>query len=63
MSIYSTASVRLFIKNSKNGHDFGVFNEAEGEVLYERGTKFSVLDAFVDENNRFIIELGDDDRG
>ncbi|MFC6275615.1 hypothetical protein ACFQET_08830 [Levilactobacillus tangyuanensis] len=55
-----TAAVQLFIKESKGGHNLGAFNEAEGEVLYERGAEFRVLDTFVDKDNKFIIELGDD---
>lgn len=34
--------VQIYIQNSQNGRDLGVFNQEEMEVLYERGAKFKV---------------------
>lgn len=36
--------VQMYIQNSTKGHDLGVFNQNELEVLYERKTKFKVQD-------------------
>lgn len=55
----SVARVQIVIKHAINGRNLGAFNLSEGEVLYERGTIFKVADTYVDDANRFIIELED----
>lgn len=55
----SVARVQIVIKHAANGRNLGAFNLSEGEVLYERGTSFKVADTYVDDANRFIIELED----
>lgn len=53
------AKVQLVISHATQGHNLGAFNLSEGEVLYERGSSFKVADTYMDDANRFIIELED----
>ena len=53
------AKVQLIIKNSTRGHELGAFNLSEGEVLYERNTKFKILDTYMDDKGKFFVELED----
>lgn len=51
--------VQIFIRNAKNGRNIAAYNSAEAEVLYERGTKFKVMN-IVDTDgsyNMFLEEL------
>ena len=53
------ARVQIVIKHATGGRNLGAFNLSEGEVLYERGSNFKVADTYMDDTNRFIIELED----
>ena len=50
------AKVQIFISNSKKGCDITPINKSESEVLYERGTEFTVLDK-VSINDKYYISL------
>lgn len=53
------APVQLIIEHSNVGHDLGAYNVSEGEVLYERDSKFKVLDTYIDDNDKYIVKLED----
>ncbi|MGV0167167.1 phage minor capsid protein [Furfurilactobacillus sp. WILCCON 0119] len=50
-------TVREIILNSTQAHDMRSFNAAEHEVLYERNSRFVVVDNYIDENGKPIIVL------
>lgn len=49
------APVQIFIQGSHRGHDLGRYNDAEKEVLYERGVKFKVLQKVLHEGKWYIV--------
>lgn len=51
-------SVRIYIQNAANGRDLGKYGEAEGEVLYERGSIFTVI-AIIEQGGLYHILLGE----
>ena len=51
----SDATIRIYIQNSRKGHDLGQYNVAEREVLYERGMKFKVLQKMRYESKWYIV--------
>ncbi len=48
--------VQCFIINSKEGKDISKYNPAEQEVLYQRGSKFRILD-IVKSNDKYYIKM------
>lgn len=48
-------SIRMIIKKSHSGHDLKGYNDIEQEVLFKRGTKFRILDMYLDNDNKPII--------
>lgn len=56
-SIYNPkGEVQIYIPNSKNGRNISSFNTAEKEILYQRNSKFKVLDLF-NHNGKIFIEI------
>lgn len=51
-------SVRIYIQDAVNGRDLGEFGESEGEVLYERGSVFTVLNV-IERKGVYHILLGE----
>ena len=52
----SKANVQISIKNSKNARDMTSYNSSEQEILYERNTKFKVVD-IINNNGIYNIQL------
>lgn len=56
LELYNTeGQVQIYIQNSKSGHDIGVFNQQELEVLYERNSRFKVKKKQCVENTWYIL--------
>lgn len=49
--------IRIYIKKSKKARDISNFGLNEDEVLYERNCKFKILDVYLDESNKYCLEL------
>lgn len=48
--------VQIYIPNSKNGRNISAFNDSEKEIIYQRNSKFKVLNLF-DYNGKTLIEI------
>lgn len=49
------AQVQIYIANAKNGKDISSINEAEKEVLYARGSSFTVKKIFESGGTYYIL--------
>lgn len=47
--------VQIFIRNAKNGRNLSGINERESEVLYERGSKFDVVNVVEHDGKHYIL--------